>query len=709
MPAVAPTRLAAVDSHADERMVAATSGAAAMKFAYASGSTPLPGYSIKRGVGIGGFGEVYYALSEAGKEVALKRIQRNLDVELRGVSQCLNLKHPNLVSLYDIRYDDAGQAWVIMEFVHGPTLREVLDRHPNGLNRDEVDNTFGQLAAGVAHLHDNGLVHRDLKPGNVFDDSGMIKIGDYGLSKFISASRRGGQTESVGTFHYMAPEVGRGEYGKEIDIYALGIMLYELLTGLVPFDGESSHEIVMKHLTADPDLRSIPDPYRQVIWQALQKNPASRQRDVRQMLKPLGLAIDERGLLVRTAHVAASPAAVSHPQNGPVFTPAPPVEGVEIRYVAAAAPQADISFGPVREHRRHGTAARGPAPFMAAPVAGNPWPGGSVAFEEEPIAATVRRSVGGLVQWWRSLDLPAGARIVVLVIAALFVLINTSWLVPLLTALAILYVPYYIIRSIIYRPSTAPVQFVGGPLVGAYPAPMRPDRLPPRPKPLTFKQWREAKRPQLAAKPIQVRGSEMVASWCKAALIVVAISGIATLLGNDSRELTAQGISPIVWSGVMAMAAALSVLGLGKLWETDEGDGFSRRMVLLGVGGAIGAMGYVLADYLMVPRQITWENMHGMQHLPERLYVGQQAELPAFMAHYALLLAGLRWWRPTDPLRRSRLGLIGVAFAIGYAALLNSFLPIPQPWGLLSAGTLAVALPMAATWVNPRERFKAVA
>ena len=103
-------------------------------------------------------------------------------------------------------------------------------------------------------------MHRDLKPGNIFEDSGYVKIGDYGLSKFISTSRRSGQTESVGTFHYMAPEIGKGVYGKEIDIYALGIVLFEMLTGRTPFDGESSQEIIMKHLTADPDLSGVPQP-----------------------------------------------------------------------------------------------------------------------------------------------------------------------------------------------------------------------------------------------------------------------------------------------------------------------------------------------------------------------------------------------------------------------------------------------------------------
>ena len=94
-----------------------------MKFLYAHGSRPLDGYTIKRGVGRGGFGEVYFATSDAGKEVALKLIRRNLDVELRGVTQCLNLKHPNLIALYDIRTDEQGDHWVVMEYVAGESSR----------------------------------------------------------------------------------------------------------------------------------------------------------------------------------------------------------------------------------------------------------------------------------------------------------------------------------------------------------------------------------------------------------------------------------------------------------------------------------------------------------------------------------------------------------------------------------------------------------
>ena len=126
------------------------------------------------------------------------------------------------------------------------------------------------------------------KPKHTFHyDAGYVKIGDYGLSKFISTSRRSGQTESVGTFHYMAPEIGKGVYGKEIDIYALGIVLFEMLTGRTPFDGESSQEIIMKHLTADPDLSGVPQPYRAIIQRALQKDPEKRFHNAAEMVAAL--------------------------------------------------------------------------------------------------------------------------------------------------------------------------------------------------------------------------------------------------------------------------------------------------------------------------------------------------------------------------------------------------------------------------------------
>ncbi len=258
-----------------------------MKFSYSSGQRPLDGYTLKRGIGKGGFGEVYYAVSDGGKEVALKLVRGDTNVELRGVAHCLNLKHPNLINLYDLRRDGQGDNWVIMEYVAGETLGAVLNRHPEGLPRELVREWFLGLGRAVGYLHDHGIVHRDLKPGNVFLENGMVKVGDYGLSKAIGASRRTAQTQSVGTVHYMAPEISTGNYNKQIDIYAAGVMLYEMLTGRPPFEGESAGEILMKHLTSPPDLTKLPTDYAPLVGKALAKNPTQRFASMAEMARAI--------------------------------------------------------------------------------------------------------------------------------------------------------------------------------------------------------------------------------------------------------------------------------------------------------------------------------------------------------------------------------------------------------------------------------------
>ena len=108
-----------------------------MKFTHRSGQCPLAGFTIKRGVGQGTFGEVYFAVSDGGKEVALKLLRgHNLDAELRGIGFCLNLKHQNLVHLYDLLADDSGNRWLVMEYVFGESLAQVIHRHPSGLTEN---------------------------------------------------------------------------------------------------------------------------------------------------------------------------------------------------------------------------------------------------------------------------------------------------------------------------------------------------------------------------------------------------------------------------------------------------------------------------------------------------------------------------------------------------------------------------------------------
>jgi eukaryotic-like serine/threonine-protein kinase len=198
--------------------------------------------------------------------------------------QCMNLKCPNLLTIFDLKANDAGDSFVIMEYVAGPSLANVLKQYPEGLPQSEVRHWLKGLVEGVAYLHDHGIVHRDLKPANLFMEEGIVKIGDYGLAKLITPSQGSEHSESIGTCHYMAPEVGSGKYHKPIDVYAIGVILYEMLTGHVPFDGETVNEVLMKHLTARPDLSILSEPFRTIVGKALAKDPILRPERVYDLL-----------------------------------------------------------------------------------------------------------------------------------------------------------------------------------------------------------------------------------------------------------------------------------------------------------------------------------------------------------------------------------------------------------------------------------------
>ncbi len=245
-------------------------------FKYQQGDRPLEGYTIEYGLGRGGFGEVYFAVSDSGRQVALKAVQNYEEVELRGIRHCMNLKSPHLVTIFDLKFNDRGEPFVIMEYVSGPSLRGLLDEAPQGLGETKSAFFLQEMAKGLTYLHDQGIVHRDLKPHNVFYEDGFVKIGDYSLSKALTASHRSGHTVTVGTVHYMAPEISMGRYDERVDIYAMGIILYEMLTGQPPFTGQTMGEVLMKHITGEVDLQGVEEPFAGTIRKALAKNPDER-------------------------------------------------------------------------------------------------------------------------------------------------------------------------------------------------------------------------------------------------------------------------------------------------------------------------------------------------------------------------------------------------------------------------------------------------
>lgn len=645
-----------------------------VKFLYPSGSRPLDGYTIKRGVGRGGFGEVYYATSDGGKEVALKLVRRNLDIELRGVIQCLNLKHPNLLALYDIKQDAEGDTWVVMEYVGGETLDQVVDRHPDGMPEAEVLQWLHGIAGGVAYLHDHGIVHRDLKPGNIFFDDGVIKLGDYGLSKFISASRRSGQTESVGTVHYMAPEVANGRYGKEIDLYALGIILYEMLTGHVPFEGESVGEVLMKHLTAQPDLSGLPEPYRTVVGRALDKDPARRIHSVQELLDSL-------------------PGAVS--------------VGAARPYVAQAHAAAN------------GAAGAAAAPRMAQILA----PDG-----EEPIWRAIRENWQQAKEAWDKADLNQPTR-VALIVAGIIALVVTSgaWISVLVVG-GLCYGGYRVVRSVVLASSGPRTPRTPNPAVAVPVAKIAPSPAPTAPAPATAEAPRQARRLKprrygeraLTALPVKSnreKFTELLGSMLLAAGAATALCVLMLLAFQGTDSLANFPLENFVSLALLSTVGTWAVLVPAKFWEGTIGEPGLRRFILLIIGLSLGTFAWgVDRSLAMHPNYPVHPRMSAV--IPTHTIInGQPAERPqralsddsgmptlkGYLAFFGFLMPVLSWWKLADPARRHRVSLWSAALFTGWGFLLSEFWEFPLH-GVMIAGAMALAVQLSSPWVNVRSQ-----
>ena len=650
-------------THGDDPETAASSMA---RFAYAGGSRPLEGYTIKRGIGHGGFGEVYYATSDAGKEVALKLIRRSLEVELRGIKQCLNLRHPNLLSVYDIKQDPRGDNWVVMEYVAGDSLDEAIARHPDGMPVEEALAWFHGIAAGVAYLHDHGIVHRDLKPGNIFSDEGRVEIGDYGLSKFISCSRRSGHTESVGTVHYMAPEVANGRYGKEIDIYALGIVLYEMLTGRVPFEGESVGEVLMKHLTAKPDVSMLAEPYRSVIARALEKDPAERFKSIGEML----------ALLPRPAGIGGN--------VGPLPS------AVNAKASAASVPPAN------------GT----PAAVGAVPVA--------EAVDEEPVLRALREFLDSLREGWRKLNTPA--QIFLTIFGVIGFMMTAEVLIPLGVFSLILYGGYRVIRAIVLagdhsKPkatSPSPVQchvewsWHGRERSKRESTPPPTAKARARRKHYQRFQPREEALAAMIVKPARERIADLFGSMLLGAVVAATMCLIMVIVAGFRHEIPRP--EQCAWLLLVSIAGAWAVMVPSKLWEGTKGEGMLRRFVLMVLGLGLGAFAWVTAKLLMVPllHDPAFAHPHGVW-MPSSFYDGGPLLL-AYLAVFGTLMAVIRWWTQADPLRTSRLSLWSMFVTSAAAGLVAWVWHFPQPWLIMVACTMSASVQLASPWLPTARR-----
>ncbi len=710
-----------------------------MKFTYPSGAKPLDGYTIKRGIGVGGFGEVYFAISDAGKEVALKKIQRNMDIELRGVRHCLNLKHINLISLWDIRSTASGESWVVMEYVPGKSLQDVVEENPRGMPEKEIKKWFSATVAGVDHLHKHGIVHRDLKPANIFrdDDQQVVKIGDYGLSKFISCNRRSGHTESVGTFHYMAPEIGNGVYGKEIDIYALGVIFYEMLTGDVPFDGESSQEIIMKHLTADVRLEKVPPAFHRVIQRTLEKDPHARYGSVSEMLQELPWSEVSSGQydaasISNGAVADLGATAARGPRTGAVIEPLF-VSGDNMRIV-----RPDIDLGPLNDsstgvdisERREIDKITAPHPAshtvaastsdVAPSIASQTALHVSVSTSDVDSAAALEKgkheSRWNQFRWWWTDS--AGAtvgKLMILVVGSAVSLANATALHAIGMLIGISFLAWFMIRHKI-----VPLQLSLEDPVDLKATHPGKDRLVENNHPVLDRQGRYLAtefgvnaeqlgltRRWLLERSWRDRVIESLGSILLASLSCIALNLLAIAVCPNVENATSDWVwSWFAWLTLVSIFSCAVLLLLGKFWEHRSSTIATQRIVMLVAGSVIGAAGWTLADFFRVklgsdlfavatPIWASWCEVAQIENVPAAI---------AWLLVLIGLFGVLRWWHQADPARKTRLSLRTVCLCFVWALVFSYILGQPVTKYCLLAIVVSISVQLAAPRIGFQDR-----
>ena len=263
-------------------------------------------YIIVRKVGEGGMATVYLAIDTILKrEVAVKILRSDLatdEVSLkrfqREAMAITSTSHPNIVEVFDVGRD-GDKNYIVMEYVYGRTLKNLV-RQRGVIPVDEAVNIMKQLVSATAHAHHQGIIHRDIKSQNVLvKDDGTVKLSDFGIAQMGDAGQQITQAQTVvGSVHYLAPEVSGGKPASfQSDIYSLGIVFYELLTGDVPFHGDTAVEVALKHMHNDvPPVRkfdpTIPQSVENIIIRATSRNPALRYDSADRMYNDLVTCLD---------------------------------------------------------------------------------------------------------------------------------------------------------------------------------------------------------------------------------------------------------------------------------------------------------------------------------------------------------------------------------------------------------------------------------
>lgn len=261
-------------------------------------------YQISHQIGGGGMSVVYLAHDVIlSRDVAIKILRYDFSNEeelhkrfQREALSATSLAHPNIVSVYDVG-EDGEMHYIVMEYINGKTLKKYIQEYAP-LSPARAVHIMKQLTSAIAHAHENGIVHRDIKPQNIMvDENGDVKVTDFGIATSLNATALTQTNSVLGTVHYLSPEQARGGIATtKSDLYSLGIVLYELLTGELPFSGESAVSIALKHLQSEtPSVRAfdatIPQSLENVVLKATTKDTLHRYRSAEEMEEDLSTVL----------------------------------------------------------------------------------------------------------------------------------------------------------------------------------------------------------------------------------------------------------------------------------------------------------------------------------------------------------------------------------------------------------------------------------
>ncbi len=263
-------------------------------------------YQVIKSIGEGGMANVYLAYDTIlDRNVAIKLLRGDLASDEKFVHRfqrealsASSLNHPNIVEVYDVG-EDSGNYYIVMEYIEGKHLKDLIKKRGK-LTTSEVVDIMMQITDGMSVAHDSYIIHRDIKPQNIMIlENGLVKITDFGIAMAMNATQLTQTNSVMGSVHYLPPEQANGKGSSlQSDIYSMGIVMYELLTGKLPFKGDNAVEIALKQLREPmPDIKeelpSIPNSIANIILRATAKNPKNRYTDAREMHEDLKTCMED--------------------------------------------------------------------------------------------------------------------------------------------------------------------------------------------------------------------------------------------------------------------------------------------------------------------------------------------------------------------------------------------------------------------------------